>query len=99
GIISRGTLLRWYRNWLGAHGSRTFAEGEPSDGGRASGLTSREHMTHAATAIAREATALQHALADSVDDCLPLLIERASKIQELINDVLADSRSFVSPIA
>ena len=99
GIISRGTLLRWYSNWLAAHGRRASADAERSHDGPASGLTSREHMSHAATAIAHEATALQQALADPTEDCLPLLIDRASKIQELINDVLADSRSFVNPTA
>jgi diguanylate cyclase (GGDEF)-like protein len=97
GIISRGTLLRWYSNWMAAHGRLVLPDLESSDRRGVSGMTSRQHMAHAATAIAQEATALQEALASPADDCLPLLIDRASKIQELINDVLADSRSFLSP--
>jgi diguanylate cyclase (GGDEF)-like protein len=97
GIVSRGTLLRWYSNWMAAHGRRALPARESADPQGASGLTSRQHMSHAATAIAREASALQEALASPADDCLPLLIDRASRIQELINDVLVDSRSFLSP--
>jgi CBS domain-containing protein len=96
GIVSRGTLLRWYSNWLTAHGPRATAGAESSGDRGASGMTSRQHMSHAATAIAREATALEEALASPTDDCLPLVVDRASKIQELINDVLVDSRSFLS---
>jgi two-component system cell cycle response regulator len=97
GLISRGTLLRWYSNWLATHGRPALPNLESADRPATSGLTSRQHMSHAATAIAHEASALQEALAGEGDDCLPLLIDRASKIQELINDVLADSRSFLSP--
>jgi CBS domain-containing protein len=98
GIISRGTLLRWYRNWLSAHDRQVDTEGEWSNCQGVSGLTTRQRMSHTATAIAHEAVALREALSGESDDCLPLLIDRASKIQELINDVLGDSRSLASPV-
>ncbi len=97
GIISRGTLLRWYSTWLAAHGRSALPNSELADRQGASGLTSRQHMSHAAVAIAREAATLQEALTSQRDDCLPLVIDGASRIQELVNDVLADSRSFLSP--
>jgi diguanylate cyclase (GGDEF)-like protein len=97
GIISRGTLLRWYSNWLAVHGRGLTAKDASLSERGASALTSREHMSQTATAIAHEAAALQLALTSQSDDCLPLLVDRASKIQELINDVLADSRSFLAP--
>jgi len=107
GIISRGSLLRWYSNWLTAHGhGAALTEGADDRpelqckklaDGQTSALTPRQHMAYAARTIAHEATALQQALATGSEDCLPLLIDRASRIQELVNDVLADSRSFINP--
>ena len=94
GIISRGTLLRWYQNWLLLHGRM------PSDGAAhalGEGDSYRQRLTKGALAISEHAQALQQQMRTPVSDLMPLVIDRASCMQELINDLLADSRSLLHP--
>lgn len=102
GIISRGGLLRWYRNWLSVHGKIPLSNIESDEALSSSraesgdGQTSRQTLAKTADIISQQAQDIRHALAVESTECLPLLIDRASKIQELINDVLSDSRSLLT---
>jgi hypothetical protein len=91
GTISRGTLLRWFRNLVISKGllDRSDASG-PGDG--PDPHRSKERLAETAAELARQATALQtHVRADE-DDLVPCVVGGATGMQELVNDLLAHSR-------
>jgi diguanylate cyclase (GGDEF)-like protein len=93
GMISRGTLLRWYNNWLAVNCQL------PQPVAR-DGLASERQRRHQALAdtgqsLATAASYLQRQLANEAEDFLPALIDTASRMQEMVNDLLSDSRYFL----
>ena len=86
GTVSRGSLLRWFHNWLIASGelSQPAADLALDD---ANGLTRQM----AAEALAERANRLVQNLSDPLNDPIPPMIDAVSKIQELANDLLAGS--------
>jgi diguanylate cyclase (GGDEF)-like protein len=88
GMVDRGTLLRWYRNWLTAQRRAQGQHGDVSATLRAA----RESLVRTAATIEQQAAELQRHLSDGAGDLVPALIHGASRIQELINDMLSESR-------
>jgi two-component system cell cycle response regulator len=88
GMVDRGTLLRWYRNWLTAQQRAAGREPNRSEVLQAA----RGSLVRTAATIEQQAAALQRNLAEASGDLVPALIHGASRIQELINDMLSESR-------
>jgi two-component system, cell cycle response regulator len=92
GVISRGSLLRWFINWLAAQPVALAADLSPGD---ASALDpARPRMTRTAELLSQMAQKLLKELSDeeTEDPAIPV-IESISKMQELMNNLLANSRS------
>ncbi len=90
GTISRGTLLRWFRNQVLGSGlmgqiPRSAAEN------RSSQWCCRD-LERTARTIAATAGRLQEELADASGGRVPLVVGAATRIQELVNDLLANAR-------
>jgi signal-transduction protein with cAMP-binding, CBS, and nucleotidyltransferase domain len=93
GLVSRGTLLRWFSNWLSIHGHL------PADLNREQAALDyanrRALLTANVRSLAKSASDLERSVEEAEDDVLPVLIDAASRMQEQINDLLADSRHFL----
>ena len=91
GSISRGTLLRWYANWLAAHRSVSWSETEPSTDEQSrwrTGLTgTTQTLVQSAMRLHRQLDA-----GPPHEELLPILVASVSEMQELVNDLLADTR-------
>ncbi len=94
GIISRGSFLRWYINWLTTHDPEAVASGDQQLHRRMA--QARSNVRLAAEAIIQQASQLKQSSSQTQAEFLPELIDRASAIQELVNDMLAESRSFLA---
>ncbi len=94
GIISRGSFLRWYVNWFSANSPEAHRQEDQLLHQRMT--NARSNVRQAAEAIIRQATQLKESSEKGHGDFLPELIDRASAIQELVNDMLAESRSFLA---
>ncbi len=93
GIISRGSLLRWCSNsrsvgTLGASADPTRDASMP----KLSYDTPRHCLAQAAQVLAEEATEMQQRLLCDEVDIVPIVVGGASRMQELVNDLLAYSR-------
>lgn len=91
GTISRGTLLRWYRNLVITKGlldSEVAATGEHE----LDPHHSKERLAETARELALHATRLQDRFLDDADDFVPYVVGGATQMQELVNDLLAYSR-------
>jgi diguanylate cyclase (GGDEF)-like protein len=90
GIISRDSLLRWFRNWIMVNhgqGSR-FADTGPTMGE----LDRKASVLKTAEALARRAEALPGRLGDQPADFAPCVVGEATRLQELVDDLLAHCR-------
>ncbi len=94
GIISRASFLRWYINWLTTHAPD--GEASPDHQWQRRMDQARSNVRLAADAIIQQAAQLKQRAAGDQAEFLPELIDRASAIQELVNDMLAESRSFLA---
>lgn len=85
GIVSRGDLLRWYSNRLRTH--------EDHDGTQRKSCQtlSRLRLVQGAQAVARCAVELAENVSTQADELAPSIIERASRLQELVQDLLGGS--------
>ncbi|MBI1902844.1 MAG: diguanylate cyclase [Planctomycetia bacterium] len=92
GIVSRGTMLRWYRNWLVARGIVAAAPAPGGDG------SAESHKSLLATSqlILQEAEKLCSELRETLGTPLGPLIRRASNLEELNNDLLVQAQSITS---
>ncbi len=83
GVIGRGSFLRWYNNLLHARGELP----------RPNGVTDSAKKDRALSPLARalwtEAEVLKDTLDHKSHEVLPLVIDRTSRMQELINDILS----------
>jgi diguanylate cyclase (GGDEF)-like protein len=97
GIISRGTLLRWYSTWLAVH----HPKGCEAAAGRlaASGNERRRGLVDTAQSLFETASQLHGHLESDDEDFVPMIIDAASRMQESINDLLADSRHLLDASA
>jgi hypothetical protein len=92
GVISRGSLLRWFINWLAAQPAALAADLSPGDDSARD--PARPRMTRTAELLSQMAQKLLKELSDeeTEDPAIPV-IESISKMQELMNNLLANSRS------
>ncbi|MBN1912519.1 MAG: diguanylate cyclase [Pirellulales bacterium] len=95
GTISRGTLLRWFRNLVVSKGlldssstNQSCLEKDP--------CRSKERLAETADALAQLAAGLKKCLQDDCDDLMPHIVGSATRMQDLVNDLLAFSR-FANP--
>jgi diguanylate cyclase (GGDEF)-like protein len=91
GVITRGSLLRWASNVFRAE---TLARGGQDDRHcDAAGCESpRERILRTAKAIANEGNKLSALAGDADVDLTPCVVGGASRVQELVTDLLAVSR-------
>jgi two-component system, cell cycle response regulator len=91
GTISRGALLRWFRNLVLSKG---LVDPE-SSGTRLPGRDpyhSRERLEETARMLNEQAADLLRRVRQGADDLMPYIVGGASGIQELVYDLLAYSR-------
>lgn len=90
GTISRGSLLRWFRNLVLQRGAISDAELP----GPAHCAVDEAHARLAETVheVARHAARLEACFHDNEDDLIPYIVGGATQLQELANDLLAFSR-------
>jgi diguanylate cyclase (GGDEF)-like protein len=93
GVIDRSVLLQWFRNWLQVSGADEGAVApSPSEDGPRIGMS---EMQRTAAALADESERLSRNLAvaaETPDLLVPILVDSTSKMQELLSDLLAQSR-------
>jgi two-component system cell cycle response regulator len=90
GAISRGTLLRWFKNLVVSKGlveSEQYEEDEGLDSHPA-----REQMAKTASQLAHQATELQRRFGEDIEDLIPYVVGGATGMQELIDNLLVFSR-------
>ncbi|MEX2188567.1 MAG: diguanylate cyclase [Pirellulales bacterium] len=87
GIISRGALLRWFSNLVVARrATGNWSENEENE----VASTARRQLALTAAAISRQVNEMRAALeGNAADDVTPQIVGGASRIQELVNDLLA----------
>jgi diguanylate cyclase (GGDEF)-like protein len=82
GVISRESFLRWFCNW-------TAANRPASDEGNSDKLRHRQFgLTKIAEALADRGGQLKRQLAAEHEDYIPYVVGEATRMQELINDLL-----------
>ncbi len=91
GTISRGTLLRWFRNLVVSKGlleCEELSESRPSPDPH----RSQERLAETARELALQASDLHDRFRKDADDLVPHVVGGATRMQELVNDLLAYSR-------
>ncbi len=89
GTISRGALLRWFRNLVVSSGRISDPQGFlPSQAGLPVG---RQNLMKTAKELQRQAVALEETVTDEANS-LSSAVGPATRMQELLDDVLAHSR-------
>jgi two-component system cell cycle response regulator len=91
GTISRGTLLRWFRNLVITKGLLDCEE-LPKCEVDLDPHRSKERLAETARELARQASRLESRFQDDADDLVPYVVGGATRMQELVNDLLAHSR-------
>ncbi len=91
GTISRGTLLRWFRNTVSSKGLMGPQAAEDADPHR-----SKERLAETTRELARQASELHRHFTEDTEDLVPYVVGGATSMQELVNDLLAYSR-FADP--
>jgi diguanylate cyclase (GGDEF)-like protein len=96
GLITRGCLLRFFMNLLAARKTEGIF---PEVDAAASALVERmgharvdDRIAKTVRSLAAEARDMESRLAASQGDLVPLVVGGASRVQELVNDLLAISR-------
>ena len=84
GVISRGSLLRWFRNWVSVHDPGSLVD-DLSHPVRS--LVCPE-LLRTADALAQRSSLLPQYLRTNIDDYVPYVVGEATCMQELINDLL-----------
>ncbi len=91
GTISQGTLLRWFRNLVIEKGllgpKKPVERPETLDPYR-----SKERLAETARELALQASGLRDRFLEDADDLVPYVVGGATRMQELVNDLLAYSR-------
>ena len=91
GVISRATLLRWFRNWVATH------EEAGSDDRRTCPDRERERRKAAiiktAEAAEERAADLRRRVVKEDNDFVPCVVGEATRLQSLVNDLLGHCRN------
>lgn len=91
GTISRGTLLRWFRNLVITKGHWELDAEIPRPEGD-DPYRSRQRLAMTAKALGELALDLSQRLESEDEDLVPFVVGGASRMQELVYDLLAYSR-------
>jgi len=91
GTISRGTLLRWFRNLVISKGLLESPE-VPQSGEDLDPHRTKQRLAETARALAQQASELQRRFQEDVEDLVPYVVGGATGMQALVNDLLAYSR-------
>ena len=97
GVITRSSLLRYFTNALaisktsGIRGGMSLAE-EHALSAMIATANPRQRVDQTVQALTLEATDLQRRLEDRSSELIPCVVGGVSRIQELVNDLLACSR-------
>ena len=88
GIISRSSLVRWFNHWIacGGEGGKL-----PNPESVTSSKCSKGMVLEIVEQILAQATDFQQQLKEPTDDAILYIVGGASRIQELVNDLLAFS--------
>jgi diguanylate cyclase (GGDEF)-like protein len=95
GMISRNSLLRWFTNLLTLNSSASREGSTPDrspDQVLGSRLEPRENVALIVRAMSEEVRKLESRLEGETTDLVPVVIGGVSRLEELINDLLAASR-------
>jgi diguanylate cyclase (GGDEF)-like protein len=97
GVITRGSLLRWASNVIRAQQLKTEQfTAEPQlasmDGAGGGCESPRERIVRTTDALRREAEQLEKAVRNVTSDLTPFVVGGASRMQELVNDLLVCAR-------
>ncbi len=91
GTISRGTLLRWFRNLVFSKGlldeallREGRAETDP--------YRSKQRLAETSRALAAQVAQLERRLGEEAGDLLPQVVGGVTRMQEMLDDLLAYSR-------
>jgi two-component system cell cycle response regulator len=91
GVVSRGSLLRWYTNSVAMHQPSVTANLHPSK-------VNRARLMEYTKAVAECATELSESISEPADDLVAPVIEGVAKLQELINDLSICSQNDNIPV-
>jgi diguanylate cyclase (GGDEF)-like protein len=91
GVISRGTLLRWFRNLVIGKGL-VPAEFSRLDATESDPYRSKERLVETARTLARQAAELYAQFQQGGEDLMPFIVGSSTAMQDLLNDLLAHSR-------
>jgi diguanylate cyclase (GGDEF)-like protein len=87
GVISRGSLLRWFGNWQVAGVSQPSTLDHEAKNLQAEVI--RNRLSHTAAGLAQHVASLQEQLVENRDHPTASIVSQATRIQELANDLLA----------
>ena len=91
GTIARSTLLRWFRNMVIANG--LLESGPPAaEQPKADAHRSRQRLVETTRELAQQVSGLHQRLADSGEDVVAHVVGGVTRMQELLDDLLAYSR-------
>lgn len=91
GTISRGTLLRWFRNLVFSKGLVSDPEASLGPASRVA-VSSKERLTETADELAHLATHLESRFREEAANPISYAVGGATRIQELVIDLLIHSR-------
>ncbi len=91
GVISRATLLRWFRNWVTTR-EEAASDDRPaySDGEREQ---RRAGIIKTTEATEQRAAHLRRRIIEETNDFTPCVVGEATRLQSLVNDLLGHCRS------
>lgn len=91
GTIARSTLLRWFRNMVIANGLVNSGPPGPSPS-EADPHRSRQRLVETTRELAQQVSGLDARLADSGEEVVAHVVGGVTRMQELLDDLLAYSR-------
>jgi diguanylate cyclase (GGDEF)-like protein len=96
GTISRGTLLRWFRNLVFSKGlldDALLREGQAET----DPYRSKQRLAETSRNLAAQVAQLERHLGEDVEDLVPHVVGGVTRMQELLDDLLAYSRYASGP--
>jgi two-component system cell cycle response regulator len=91
GSISRFSLLRWFNTWMQLTGRQPIDGSLPIES--TYDVRAREHTRDAAQELIVQATELHRHIEPETDPSMPVLMNRISRMQDLLGDLLNFSRA------
>jgi len=91
GVISRATLLRWFRNWVATHDEA--GSGDPRTCPDRERNRRKAAIIKTAEAAEQRAAHLRRRIAGDDHDFVPCVVGEATRLQSLVNDLLGHCRA------